>query len=139
MTIYTDGGCNHNPGGKGGIGIVIIDNDKVSEICEAYEPTTNNRMEILAICKALEMVSCKATIYTDSEYALKCATNEYKRKKNLDLWDYFDKVAKGKKIDYIWVKGHAGNELNERADYLATKAIEELDPLYDKNYERRLP
>ena len=139
--IYTDGGCDKNPGGKGGLGVVIINESmEQEEFNEAYEPTTNNRMEILAIVKALEKIEAgeEAIIFSDSQYAIKCAMGEWKRNKNLDLWSEYDKVSKDKYIQFRWVKGHKGDPYNERADELASLAIKKLQPMDDIGYLKEI-
>ena len=125
--VYTDGGCDVNPGGRGGIGVVIINKSsgEIKELSEGYLSTTNNRMEITAIIKALELIpkNSKVYLYSDSQYALNCMNGIWEKKKNTDLWEQIDKLAADKKIITKWVRGHNGNPNNERCDELATKGI----------------
>lgn len=144
ITIYTDGGCNHNPGGRGGYGVVVTDkNGNISsEYSEGYESTTNNRMEIMAILKALDISTFMkepVKIVSDSQYAIKCATGEWNRNANEDLWEQYDKLAKNRKIKYKWVKGHSGNRYNERCDELATLAMNKADKKRDMGYTQHRP
>lgn len=130
LIIYTDGA--YSPlRDKGGVGIVIIENGKkVLEYSNMYKHTTNNQMELGAVIIALRLIKKpykSITIYTDSQYVIGCATLGWKRKKNVKLWQEFDKQVKRvfdlcPKIEYIHVKGHNGNEWNEYCDNLAVKA-----------------
>lgn len=125
--VYTDGGCEFNPGGCGGIGVVIIDKStgELKEISKGYYATTNNRMEIMAIIEALKQVpaNSKVYLYSDSQYALNCINGVWQKRKNIDLWEEFAFVSKDKKIKTNWVRGHNGNPNNERCDELATQGI----------------
>ena len=137
VKIYTDGACSGNPG-PGGWGAQLIYNDSVKEISGYEANTTNNRMELIAVISSLEYIEIKEDIeiYTDSVYVMdgitkwiknwkknKWLTSTKKPVKNEDLWKKLDKLCKAKKINWSWVKGHSGNKGNERADYLARKAI----------------
>ncbi|MEI9904254.1 MAG: ribonuclease HI [Asticcacaulis sp.] len=139
VTIYTDGACKGNPG-PGGWGVILIAGDHEKELY-GYEPqTTNNRMEMMAAISALEALKkpCDVTLYIDSKYVLQGMTEwirgwkargwktaDKKPVKNDDLWIRLDAACQPHKIRWQWVKGHAGNELNERADQLANKGITE--------------
>ena len=161
IEIYTDGGCSGNPG-PGGWAYIIIRaegplNEKSGVIAPAIlaekwgaeKPTTNNRMELLAVISALEALPLlcsgslegneKITIYTDSQYVQKGITlwiKDWKSKswktsgkkpvKNQDLWQRLDALAAGVPLKWIWLKGHAGHEFNERCDKLTKKAIASL-------------
>lgn len=119
--VYTDGSCLKNPGGAGGWAfIVLVDNREEILACGSNPSTTNNRMELQAVIEALESTSGpEYTIYTDSQWVMKCATGEWKRKANLDLWSRYD-IARGRrKVNYIWVKAHNGDKYNEIVDDLA--------------------
>ena len=133
VEIYTDGGCEPNPG-CGGYGVVLIHPRKRAEASGGFRLTTNNRMEILAAIKGLEMLRrpCKVTLYTDSQYLRKGITEwmcDWERRawktasnepvKNRDLWEKLDTLAAQHDIVWKWVKGHAGHEQNERVDRLA--------------------
>ncbi|MGB4594381.1 MAG: ribonuclease HI [Anaerolineaceae bacterium] len=136
VKIYCDGACAGNPG-PGGWGAVLIINRKRKEISGGEPETTNNRMELMAAIEALRSLAEKSNvqIYTDSSYLLNGATawlkgwkeRGWKRKEgpllNVDLWQELDKELQRHEIKWEWVKGHAGNTYNERADQLATRAI----------------
>jgi ribonuclease HI len=138
VTIYTDGGADPNPG-PGGWGVVFIDEETgaIKELTGGEPHTTNNRMELTAACVALETlkVPCAVTLYTDSTYLKNGITKwlpgwvkrGWKRKggklKNVDLWQRLAAVVEEHDIAWKWVKGHAGNTHNERADQLATQGI----------------
>ena len=136
--IYTDGSCIGNPG-KGGWAAIIINNGKKKIISGSENYTTNNRMEIIAVIKALNTIKLKqATLITDSQYVKNgieiwihkwkdngWMTAEKKPVKNKDLWLKLDEEINRHNIKWNWVKGHANNKFNERADFLARKFIEE--------------
>ncbi len=118
--IYTDGSCLKNPGGPSGWAFGVIENNEEWFVCGGEESSTNNRMELLAVIESLEFVQGSVyNIYTDSDLTLKCATGVWKRKANLDLWERFNKISKGKKLHWFWVKAHNGNKYNEIVDKLA--------------------
>jgi len=139
VEIYTDGGCQPNPG-TGGWAAVLLYKDKRRELSGAEHNTTNNRMELTAAVRALEQLKrpCEVILHTDSEYLRNGITtwmhawkrNGWKRKdgalKNIDLWQRLDELTRSHKIDWRWVKGHAGHDLNERCDQLATEAIAQI-------------
>ena len=140
ITIYTDGACSGNPG-KGGWAAVIIEDENEKTISGSEMLTTNNRMELLAVIKALEIIKQKAdvVIYTDSTYVQKGITewihswkrNQWKNSskkiiKNIDLWQRLDELASGHVIEWLWVKGHAGHDGNEKADQLANQGVDNL-------------
>lgn len=137
VEIFTDGACSGNPG-KGGWGAILRFKDRVKELSGFEAETTNNRMELTAVIKALEALKfpCKVILTTDSQYVAKGITAwlpEWKMKswrtankkpvKNADLWQALDKLASAHEIEWLWVKGHTGHAENERCDELATKAI----------------
>ena len=144
--IYTDGGCSGNPGPGGWAYIMVLEtfqgNKVLTEQWGAEKETTNNRMELKAVIASLEALKAmndvprKLAVYTDSQYVQKGITEwirNWKRNswrtsdktpvKNQDLWLGLDAAAEGFAIDWVWVKGHAGNEYNERCDSLTKKAI----------------
>lgn len=137
VIIYTDGGCNPNPG-VGGWGAVLRYRDKVKELSGGEVNTTNNRMELTAAVRALEALTrpCPVVLCTDSQYLKNGITswlpawkrNGWKRKrgnlKNIDLWRRLDELTAGHDICWRWVRGHAGDAYNERCDELATREIE---------------
>ena len=130
MEIYTDGGCSGNPG-PGGWGVYFPDIEL--KLNGTHQRTTNNRMELTAIVKALEAINCGMYIlYTDSIYCYKGITmwkskwkkNNWKKIKNKDLWIQIDNLLqKDISIEWKWVKAHDGNEGNEIADKLATMSL----------------
>lgn len=149
-TIYTDGSSRGNPG-PGGWGAIILDEERVVEMGGREDHSTNNRMELTAAIKSLEAVSGEEiVVYTDSEYVMKGITEwvyNWQRKGwrtankkpvlNQDLWQELLAVteslkASGKKVEWKYVAGHAGIDLNERADVIATSFADNLAPsLYD--------
>lgn len=137
VTIYTDGACSGNPG-PGGWGALLIYGKKERELYGHDDETTNNRMEMKAVIEALKTLKepCKVKIVTDSKYVLQGMTEwvhgwqrrgwknaEKKPVKNVDLWLELIQAVKPHTIEWEWVKGHSGNELNERVDKLAVAAI----------------
>ncbi len=140
VVIYTDGACKGNPG-PGGWGAVLTSGNTEKEMFGGELCTTNNRMEITAVIEALAALKqpCKVTLYLDSEYVRKGITewiHGWKARgwrtaakapvKNVDLWQRLDAlvISSGHAIDWRWVKGHAGDPGNERADGLANKGVE---------------
>lgn len=138
-TIYTDGGCAVNPGGPGGYGVVFMNNDtgEYIECFAGFFSTTNNRMEVMAIITALGLVPAgeSVEIYSDSQYAINCATGVWQQNKNQDLWAKYRKAAKGRNITFHWVKGHNGNQYNTRCDELATEAMYSEGRMADTGYK----
>ena len=138
VDIYTDGACRGNPG-PGGWGVLLRSNNKEKELCGGSLDTTNNQMELLAAIKALESLkeSCQVNLYTDSKYVkqgitewiIKWKANGFKNSKkkpvvNAELWIRLDNLASQHKINWQWVKGHAGHIDNERADALANQGLD---------------
>ena len=137
IEIYTDGACSGNPG-PGGWGAILCWNDHEKELSGGEVETTNNRMEMLAVIRGLEALkkASAVTIYTDSKYVQqgadewlegwkargwKSATK--KPVKNQDLWEQIDSLLQKHSVTFVWVKGHAGHEMNERVDKLAVSAV----------------
>jgi ribonuclease HI len=118
--IYTDGSCLKNPNGPSGWAF-ILKQSKSTIICSGgEEKSTNNRMELTAVIEALNWCQTrKCNIYSDSQLTIKCATNEWKRKANLDLWDQYNIISRHFEINWVWVKAHSGIDLNEQVDKLA--------------------
>ncbi len=140
IVIYTDGACKGNPG-PGGWGALLLSGTTEKELYGGELNTTNNRMEMTAVIEALLALKrpCKVTLYLDSEYVRKGITewvHGWKARgwrtaakqpvKNVDLWQRLDAVvaASGHEIDWRWVKGHAGDPGNERADALANRGVD---------------
>jgi ribonuclease HI len=140
VTIHTDGACRGNPG-RGGWGAVLESKGQEKEIYGAERETTNNRMELMAAIRALEALKrpCEVTLVTDSVY-LKSGITEWleqwqrrdwktaarKPVKNVDLWQRLERALDGHRMHWKWIKGHSGHPLNERADQLANRAIDEM-------------
>ena len=140
VEIYTDGACRGNPG-PGGWAATLQSGEHLRELSGAEAGTTNNRMELTAVIRALEALKrpVKARIHTDSEYVRKGITewlSAWKRRdwrtadrkpvKNRDLWERLDALAARHEIEWRWVPGHAGVPGNERVDRLASAAIDTL-------------
>jgi len=136
MAIYTDGACEPNPG-PGGWAALLIFGQFEKELCGSEAETTNNRMELTAAVKALDTLKepCQVDFYTDSEYLRRGISQwlpdwrrrGWKRKSgklaNIDLWQELEASLKEHSITWHWVRGHAGNRLNQRVDSLARKAM----------------
>ncbi len=142
VRIYTDGACRGNPG-PGGWGVLLEYGDNQRTMHGGEDPTTNNRMELTAVIKALAALKfpCQIELYTDSKYVIQGITewleNWKKRNwltaskkpvQNVDLWQQLDSLVNDSehKINWHWVKGHSGDPGNETADQLANKGIDEL-------------
>ncbi len=140
VDVYTDGACKGNPG-IGGWGVLLQYGDRTRELCGGEEHTTNNRMELTAVIRALEALNrkCRVRLHTDSKYVQLGITEwihawkkrgwktaDKKPVKNEDLWRQLDELARGHDIEWLWVKGHAGHDGNERADGLANKGVESV-------------
>jgi ribonuclease HI len=140
VEVYADGACRGNPG-PGGWGVLLRLGARERELYGGEPATTNNRMELTAVIRALESLRrrCAVRVYTDSQYVQKGISEwirNWKRRgwrtagrtpvKNVDLWQRLDALAQGHEIEWHWVRGHAGHEGNERADALANRAIDEM-------------
>jgi ribonuclease HI len=145
ISIYTDGAAKGNPG-PGGYGAVLISGKHRKEISQGYKHTTNNRMELLAVIEALELLKTEGqhvTIYSDSQYVVHSVDKgwvfgwekkNFAKKKNPDLWKRFLKVFRKHKVKFIWVRGHASNMLNNYCDELAVAAAAGRNLLIDEGY-----
>jgi ribonuclease HI len=137
LTLYTDGACSGNPG-PGGWGAILIYGDHQRELNGGETPTTNNRMEMMAVIEGLRALKnpCEVTIFTDSKYVLQGMTEwrfnwikkgwktaDNKPVKNADLWQILVELDKTHTLTWQWVKGHNGDPMNERADTLAREGI----------------
>lgn len=141
IDIYTDGACRGNPG-PGGWGVLLMCDGREKELSGAEPLTTNNRMELLAVIRALEALKrpgVSARVYTDSQYVIKgieewlpswkargWRTADKKPVKNQDLWERLDELSARHSLEWHWVRGHAGIPGNERVDELANRAIDAL-------------
>ena len=148
ITIYTDGSSRGNPG-PGGYGTILMFGDKRKELSQGFRMTTNNRMELMAVIAGLEALKkndIPITIFSDSQYVVKAieqgwlknwiATDFKGGKKNKDLWMKYYRLAQGKTLRFVWVKGHADNPYNNRCDELATDAADSKHLLTDEGYEQ---
>ncbi|MDN3204997.1 ribonuclease HI [Algoriphagus sediminis] len=148
VVIYTDGAAKGNPG-PGGYGAVLKFGKHRKELSEGFRLTTNNRMELLAVIKALEALKhadYQVEIYSDSKYVVDAIEKGwlwgwqkkgFKGKKNPDLWQKYIPLHMKFKPKYHWVKGHAGNIENERCDQLAVEAAEGMQLKVDQGYENQ--
>ena len=139
-TIYTDGCCEKNPDGRGGYGVVIIEpSGNIVQLSDGFEATTNNRMEIIAAIEGIKNTprNSKITLYSDSKYLINTMQGAYTRNQNHDLWMILDKECKCRKVRFEWVKGHAGNHLNEVCDKLAKAAITDLTLAEDTGHRTK--
>jgi ribonuclease HI len=146
VVIYTDGASRGNPG-PGGYGAVLIsEKGHQKKIAEGFRKTTNNRMELLSVIKALEALKkpCEVIVFSDSKYVVDAVEKGwvhawqkkgFAKKKNPDLWKRFLNVAKNHKISFEWVKGHAGNKFNEMCDKMAVAAAQKSNLPPDQGYE----
>ena len=150
VTIYTDGGSSGNPG-PGGYGAVQIYNGKIKELTGGFRFTTNNRMELMGVIVALRELEYRelpVTVYTDSSYVVNGITKGWAKKwrsnnwiksdkqpaVNPDLWGELLDLTAELDVTFVWVKGHAGNTLNERCDELAVSSAKQKGLPEDKGY-----
>jgi ribonuclease HI len=153
VDIYTDGACKGNPG-LGGWGALLRYGGRTRELCGGEPHTTNNRMELTGVIRALETLTrrCRVRVHTDSQYVQQGISrwiHDWKKRgwrtvdrkpvKNEDLWRRLDELAGQHEIEWVWVKGHAGHEGNERADALANRGVESVrvEPQIPEINERR--
>lgn len=135
--MYTDGACSGNPG-PGGWGVLLLHGAHRRELNGGESPTTNNRMELIAVIRGLDALRerCRVRVHTDSVYVMKGITewiHAWKRRgwktadrkpvKNVDLWQELERAVANHQVEWRWVKGHDGDPGNERADALARAAI----------------
>ncbi len=140
VDIYTDGACKGNPG-PGGWGVLMRSAGHVKELHGGEPATTNNRMEMTAVIKALQALKrpSKVRLHTDSKYVqqgISVWIHDWKRRgwrtadkkpvKNVDLWAQLDALVALHEIEWVWVRGHAGDVGNERADQLANMGVREI-------------
>ena len=146
ITIYTDGSALGNPG-PGGYGVVLLSGPFRKELSEGYRLTTNNRMELMAVCVALEALKfdgSEVTIYSDSKYVVDAVSKGwvfgwekkfFSGKKNPDLWIRFLRIYRKHRVRFVWVKGHAETVENNRCDALAVAAANGTTLLEDTGYQ----
>ncbi|MDH5286163.1 MAG: ribonuclease HI [Betaproteobacteria bacterium] len=140
VVIYTDGSCKGNPG-PGGWGALLVAGGREREMHGGEAATTNNRMELTAVIRALETLKrpCEVDLYTDSQYVkngIQSWINAWKRNgwktadrkpvKNAELWRELDELAARHVVRWHWVRGHSGHDGNERADELANRGVAEV-------------
>lgn len=150
VVMYTDGSALGNPG-PAGFGVVLMSGQHRLEISKGFQLSTNNRMELLAVIVGLEALKkpgCRVQIHTDSKYVHDAVSKGWLRQwqrngwrtsqktpvKNPDLWKRFMVVSEQHRIEFVWVKGHAGIPENERCDVLATTAASGKNLLVDEGY-----
>lgn len=152
VTIYTDGGCEPNPG-AGGYGIVVVCDNQSQELSGGFQRTTNNRMEIFAAIAGLEALKSpsRVTLVSDSRYLVDAMSQNWakrwrsngwwrtkkERAVNADLWERLLLLCERHAVTFQWVKGHAGHEQNERCDVLAMTALKRPDLPVDGGYTPR--
>ena len=146
ITIYTDGSALGNPG-PGGYGAVLLSGPFRKEMSAGFQLTTNNRMELMAVCVALEALKFAGSdvvVYSDSKYVVDAVTKGWvfgwekkgiAGKKNPDLWRRFLGVYRRHRVRFVWVKGHAETVENNRCDQMAVAAANGRDLLVDTGYE----
>jgi len=147
VIIYTDGSCLNNPG-PGGYAVVMLFGHLRKELSKGFRKTTNNRMELLAVIKAMESLKrndIPVILHSDSLYVVNAVNNKwvfgwqkkgFKNKKNPDLWRLFLELYPAFNIEFKWIKAHAGIPENERCDQLAKLAAEnptEIDTVYENS------
>ncbi|MCW5620962.1 MAG: ribonuclease HI [Burkholderiales bacterium] len=140
VEVFTDGACKGNPG-PGGWGVLMRVGGHVKELYGGEAGTTNNRMELTAVIRALQALKrpCQVRLHTDSQYVHKGISlwiHDWKRRswrtadkkpvKNVDLWRQLDELAAMHDIEWVWVRGHAGHAGNERADQLANLGVAQV-------------
>ncbi|MBQ8637992.1 MAG: ribonuclease HI [Lachnospiraceae bacterium] len=156
VSIYTDGSARGNPNGPGGYGTVIHFTDAKGTLHErefsaGYVKTTNNRMELMAAIVGLEALikPCQVTLYSDSQYLVKAFNDHWidgwikkgwmrsksEPVKNVDLWKRLLRAKQPHQVNFVWVRGHNGHEMNERCDQLATSAADGNNLLVDEGLD----
>ena len=129
IEIYTDGSSLGNPG-PGGWAAVILEGGSKRAVHGRHGRTTSNRMEILAAIEGLKALpkDAEVTVHSDSQYVVNTMTRNWKRNANQDLWERLDAEVARRKVEWRWVRGHAGNPMNEEADRLANGEASGRDP-----------
>jgi ribonuclease HI len=150
VTLYTDGGCDPNPG-PGGYGVVLIQGTRRQELSGGYRLTTNNRMELYAAIHGLEALPepCQVMLYSDSQYLVNAMTkgwaarwkkhgwmrNSREKALNPDLWERLLALCEVHQVSFVWLRGHAGTPENERCDQLSARARLQAGLPADAGYE----
>lgn len=150
IKIYTDGACQGNPG-PGGYAAILVSGENRKELSGGFRKTTNNRMEMMAAIKALSAlkVECEVAVFSDSKYLVDAMSKKWYHKwrrngwktaanepvKNPDLWQQLISLTEKHRVIFLWVRGHAGHEQNERCDALAVHAAKGKDLLVDEGFE----
>ncbi len=154
VIIYTDGACLGDPGaGPGGYAAVVIRDGRREELSGGFRMTTNNRMELMAAIVALQTLEtqCRVTLFSDSQYMIEAMTKGWARgwrarhwhrsnkdkALNPDLWEQLLDLCDKHAVEFVWVKGHAGNLENERCDALSLQAAGQPDLPPDRGYDAR--
>ncbi|MBI5582725.1 MAG: ribonuclease HI [Deltaproteobacteria bacterium] len=149
VIIFTDGACSHNPG-PGGYGVVLLYKEHRKELSGGFRRTTNNRMELMACLVGLQALKRQSSVvvYSDSQYVVNGMTkgwarkwrannwqrNEQAKAQNVDLWSQLLDLCELHKVEFVWVKGHAGNPENECCDRLSTQAARGKDLPTDSGF-----
>ena len=152
VTIFTDGGCEPNPG-PGGYGVILISGNTQKELTGGFSLTTNNRMELFAAIAGLQALKfpCMVKLYSDSRYLVDAMTKGWAKKwrengwwrnkkakaYNIDLWEKLIALCNKHQVEFKWVKGHAGLGANERCDELSMAALKQPNLPADEGYEQR--
>lgn len=143
--LYTDGAASGNPG-PGGYGVILKCGTRCKELSGGFSLTTNNRMELLAVIKGLEAIKwtgAQVEVYSDSQYVVKALTEgwldkwisrNWKKVKNVDLWQRFVPLFRKHRVTFHWIRGHAGHPENERCDQLAVQAYKGSGLKADEGY-----
>ncbi len=150
VVIYTDGACTGNPG-PGGYGVVLMYGEHRRELSGGYRRTSNNRMELMGPIEGLESLkqSCRVTLHSDSQYVVEgiergwakrwrasgWMRNKREQAINPDLWRRLLDLCEIHEVEFRWVKGHSGDEVNERCDQLAVQAAHQKELPADEGYE----
>ena len=152
VTIFTDGGCEPNPG-PGGYGVILIYGNKQKELTGGFSLTTNNRMELFAAIAGLKALKfpCMVKLYSDSRYLVDAMTKGWAQKwrengwwrnkkakaSNINLWEKLIALCNKHQVEFEWVKGHAGICANERCDNLSMEALKQPNLPADEGYDQR--
>jgi ribonuclease HI len=152
VTVFTDGGCEPNPG-PGGYGVILISGNTRKELTGGFSLTTNNRMELFAAIAGLQALKfpCMVILYSDSRYLVDAMTKGWAKKwrengwwrnkkakaYNIDLWEKLIALCNKHQVEFKWVKGHAGLGANERCDELSMAALKQPNLPADEGYEQR--